>query len=644
MLMIDLVDFSSIKRHNNGIPFIMLAIDHFSKRLWTFPLRNKEPKLVVKCLEKKLFESTDPLLMAKARSGVGKQAKRMVAKTAPTARQGAEPEVGDQARVSLSWLDPQTAFVPSSPSKGNTTVLLVVWSRPHHERRGDRPAPLGVATATLSDSADREVAVVEVDLAPATATDWTPSWKAIEVVLPVDMRFFQVWSTQPSTFTVIQLRSIESILRHHPNACVCVYSEELPVWWFSELWYYGHNVRVGRPSPEMISQRIPVTAPWAGRIREWRKGRNWYAHYADWLRLALLYLYGGTYTDTDYVFLRELGSDGEPSTNTTCTNAGGAITGTPPWSVVDPAVISRHTGYNANDGFALNNAFLSFDKGNKFLVYALEHISRIYRSRCWDCHGPRTVTHIYKTRLAEILARSDPDLSVASAAEKRPSSARPRSAIKKVLCSVEYNGKKFRVTVPLRTVDAAIETICESTSADAASTVIETFDPELDDWFVFNSIDMLVDKGKVRILAKKGAGGGADSPLPQQPPPGQARRPEWRGAQRMSAPVEEQLALRDYLKFPPGYTPKNSCAKELLANSDVLGLVDVSQLIQSCTEFIDDLRFSDPEELKYVNADELFAIVAYTYDLGYAKPEDNLYFKINVDLRGRMVGPSASPG
>eukprot|EP00727_Mastigamoeba_balamuthi_P009923 m51a1_g5553 hypothetical protein (538) ;mRNA; r:548024-549891 len=366
-----------------------------------------------------------------------------------------------------------TAFVPSSPSKGNTTVLLVVWSRPHHGRLGDRPAPLGVATATLSDSADREVAVVEVDLAPATATDWTASWKAIEVVLPVDMvrvtvkagaehevrvddvrvtigtsqreragiaaliatlsdareqetlgakwecganqcsgrRFFQVWSTHPSTFTVIQLRSIESILRHHPNACVCVYAEELPVWWFSELWYYGHNVRVGRPSPEMISQRIPVTAPWAARIKEWRKGRNWYAHYADWLRLALLYLYGGTYTDTDYVFLRELGSDGEPSTNTTCTNAGGAITGTPPWSVVDPAVISRHTGYNANDGFALNNAFLSFDKGNKFLVYALEHISKIYRPRCWDCHGPRTVTHIYKTRLAEILARSDPDLT-----------------------------------------------------------------------------------------------------------------------------------------------------------------------------------------------------------------------------------------
>eukprot|EP00727_Mastigamoeba_balamuthi_P009922 m51a1_g5552 hypothetical protein (645) ;mRNA; r:542314-547139 len=278
-------------------------------------------------------------------------------------------------------------------------------------------------------------------------------------------RFFQVWSTHPSTFTVIQLRSIESILRHHPNACVCVYSEELPVWWFSELWYYGHNVRVGRPSPEMISQRIPVAAPWAARIREWRKGRNWYAHYADWLRLALLYLYGGTYTDTDYVFLRELGSDGEPSTNTTCTNAGGAITGTPPWSVVDPAVISRHTGYNAKDpGFALNNAFLSFDKGNKFLVYALEHISKIYRPRCWDCHGPRTVTHIYKTRLAEILARSDPDLT----------------SIKKVLCSVEYNGKKFRVTVPLQTVDAAIETICESTSADATSTVIETFDPKLD--------------------------------------------------------------------------------------------------------------------------------------------------------------------
>eukprot|EP00727_Mastigamoeba_balamuthi_P009916 m51a1_g5547 hypothetical protein (340) ;mRNA; f:499519-501235 len=275
---------------------------------------------------------------------------------------------------------------------------------------------------------------------------------------------------------------------------------------------------------------------------------------------------------------------------------------------------------------------------------------RLLKSVCWfECNSspfdvpPGLYVAAWRLHLSGLDGFSSIK-GVASAAEKRPSSARPRSAIKKVLCSVEYNGKKFRVTVPLRTVDAAIETICESTSADAASTVIETFDPELDDWFVFNSIDMLVDKGKVRILAKKGAGGGADSPLPQQPPPGQARRPEWRGAQRMSAPVEEQLALRDYLKFPPGYTPKNSCAKELLANSDVLGLVDVGQLIQSCTEFIDDLRFSDPAELKYVNADELFAIVAYTYDLGYAKPEDNLYFKINVDLRGRMVRPPTSPG
>jgi hypothetical protein len=48
----DLADFSSIKRYNNQVLHIIVAVDHFSKRLWTFPLKYKEPKHVVKCLSK----------------------------------------------------------------------------------------------------------------------------------------------------------------------------------------------------------------------------------------------------------------------------------------------------------------------------------------------------------------------------------------------------------------------------------------------------------------------------------------------------------------------------------------------------------------------------------------------------------------
>jgi hypothetical protein len=60
-----------------------------------------------KIAPQKLFDSNDPSIMAKARAGVTEQAMRMMKKTAKSARQGVAPEVGDQVRVSLAWLDPQ---------------------------------------------------------------------------------------------------------------------------------------------------------------------------------------------------------------------------------------------------------------------------------------------------------------------------------------------------------------------------------------------------------------------------------------------------------------------------------------------------------------------------------------------------------
>eukprot|EP00727_Mastigamoeba_balamuthi_P011291 m51a1_g6785 hypothetical protein (888) ;mRNA; f:160756-165872 len=157
LIMIDLADFSAIKGLNNGVPFIMLAVDHFSKKLFTFPLRNKEPKLVAKCMEmvladfqhspwrgikhvrskpytpqahglieravrtlRRMLQILFTLSGSKRWLGSVLQkvtscynnmphtANHMIAKTVPSARQQAvEPEEGDQVRVSLNWLDPQ---------------------------------------------------------------------------------------------------------------------------------------------------------------------------------------------------------------------------------------------------------------------------------------------------------------------------------------------------------------------------------------------------------------------------------------------------------------------------------------------------------------------------------------------------------
>eukprot|EP00727_Mastigamoeba_balamuthi_P008290 m51a1_g4083 putative uracil-dna glycosylase (614) ;mRNA; f:28159-30449 len=106
---------------------------------------------------------------------------------------------------------------------------------------------------------------------------------------------------------------------------------------------------------------------------------------------------------------------------------------------------------------------------------------------------------------------------------------------------------------------------------------------------------------------------------------------------RLAAPVEEILCLRDYLRFPQDFHPKGSCKQSLLDSADLLGIKDMQHLARMVSEFIDDMKFSDPPEAKLVSPDELFAIVAYTYDFGgHVVASENLYFKLNNDLRQRM--------
>lgn len=48
----DLIDFSSLSKHNRGITFLLIVIDIFSRYLWVQPLKNKTGREVVKALDK----------------------------------------------------------------------------------------------------------------------------------------------------------------------------------------------------------------------------------------------------------------------------------------------------------------------------------------------------------------------------------------------------------------------------------------------------------------------------------------------------------------------------------------------------------------------------------------------------------------
>lgn len=47
----DLVDMSSLSKFNNGIKFLLVVIDIFSRYLWVQPLKNKKAKEVIEGLE-----------------------------------------------------------------------------------------------------------------------------------------------------------------------------------------------------------------------------------------------------------------------------------------------------------------------------------------------------------------------------------------------------------------------------------------------------------------------------------------------------------------------------------------------------------------------------------------------------------------
>lgn len=128
--------------------------------------------------------------------------------------------------------------------------------------------------------------------------------------------FLLQWSTGVSSFTLRSRRCIESIMYHHPNATVRVFSNQLPLSFFSEFRSLGYSVSVVRFNLFELLNGTPA-APWLEQLTDWQDGPYFYSHVTDVVRLALLYKEGGVYLDTDVIvtgpFLLRRGCQGSVS-------------------------------------------------------------------------------------------------------------------------------------------------------------------------------------------------------------------------------------------------------------------------------------------------------------------------------------------
>ncbi|KAD7478360.1 hypothetical protein R6Q59_007819 [Mikania micrantha] len=119
------------------------------------------------------------------------------------------------------------------------------------------------------------------------------------------MRIFMIWNSPPWMFGVRHQRGLESLLFHHPDACVVFLSETLELNFFDVYVKDGFKVAVVMPNLDELLKDTP-TYEFASVWFEWRKTKFYPTHYSELIRLAALYKYGGIYLDSDVIIMKPL--------------------------------------------------------------------------------------------------------------------------------------------------------------------------------------------------------------------------------------------------------------------------------------------------------------------------------------------------
>ncbi|KAL0292569.1 UNVERIFIED_CONTAM: hypothetical protein Scaly_2585800 [Sesamum calycinum] len=102
------------------------------------------------------------------------------------------------------------------------------------------------------------------------------------------MRVFMVWNSPAWAFGVRQQRGLESLLYHHQDACVVVFSETIDLNFFSGFVKDGYRVAVVMPNLDELLKDTP-THIFASVWHEWKKTKHYPTHYSELIRLASLY-------------------------------------------------------------------------------------------------------------------------------------------------------------------------------------------------------------------------------------------------------------------------------------------------------------------------------------------------------------------
>ncbi|XP_058730643.1 uncharacterized protein At4g19900 [Vicia villosa] len=186
------------------------------------------------------------------------------------------------------------------------------------------------------------------------------------------MRVFMVWNSPPWMFTVRYQRGLESLLFHHPDACVVVFSETIELDFFKDSFLKdGYKVAVVMPNLDQLLKGTPAdifSSVWF----EWRTTKFYSTHYSELIRLAALYKYGGIYLDSDIIVLK-------------------------PISYLNNSVgIEEHAA-----GSSLNGAVMAFGRHSLYIKKCLEEFYMTYDDNSLRWNGADLLTRVARKSVGE---------------------------------------------------------------------------------------------------------------------------------------------------------------------------------------------------------------------------------------------------
>ncbi|KAI5387167.1 uncharacterized protein At4g19900 [Lathyrus oleraceus] len=186
------------------------------------------------------------------------------------------------------------------------------------------------------------------------------------------MRVFMVWNSPPWMFTVRYQRGLESLLFHHPNACVVVFSETIELDFFKDSFLKdGYKVAVVMPNLDQLLKGTPANI-FSSVWFEWRMTKFYSTHYSELIRLAALYKYGGIYLDSDIIVLK-------------------------PISFLNNSVgIEDHAA-----GSSLNGAVMAFGRHSLFIKKCLEEFYMTYDDNSLRWNGADLLTRVARKSIGE---------------------------------------------------------------------------------------------------------------------------------------------------------------------------------------------------------------------------------------------------